>query len=78
MKNLILFSLIALPAILFIDIIVMITIGCVTSLFGFTQQFYECTYCNIAKFVFLISFAAYFIILVNVSSKTNNTTPSLK
>jgi len=64
MKNLILKFLIIVPAILFIDILIMITIGCTASLLGFTHQFYECTYCIIAKFVFFTSFAAYLIILV--------------
>ncbi len=69
---------VTLPAILFIDILIMITIGCVTSLFGFTHQFYECTYCIIAKFVFFTSVAAYFIILIKINSKTKNTPLSLK
>lgn len=70
MKNLMVFSMFALPVILFIDIIVMITIGCGSSLLGFTNEFYESTYCVIAKIVLFTSFVAYLFLLVNLNSKT--------
>lgn len=72
MKNFMTFSMIILPAILFIDIIIMIIMGYVTSLFGFTNQIYECNYCIIAKFVFLTSLAGYLFVLVNLYSNSKN------
>jgi hypothetical protein len=78
MKNFMTFSMIILPAILFIDIIIMIIMGYVTSILGFTNQIYECTYCMIAKFVFLISLAGYLFVLLNIYSNPKNNTLSIK
>jgi len=78
MKNYILLSIIILSAILFIDIIIMITMGFVTSHLGFTHLFYECTYCFIAKFVLLASVASSIYILVNLHLKSKNNNLSIK
>lgn len=42
---------------LFFDYLLMIIIGCASCALGVTDNFYECTFCNIGKFVLLISFA---------------------
>lgn len=73
MKNLILKSMIIIPAVLFIDILIMITIGCVSSLLGFTHDFYECTYCIIGKFVFFTSLAG-LVIIFALNILSNNKT----
>lgn len=78
MKNLITFSMIVLPAILFIDIIIMIIMGYITSSMGFTNYIYECTYCFIAKLVFFISLAGYLFVLLNIYSNPKNNTLSIK
>lgn len=78
MKNLITFSMIILPAILFIDIIIMIIMGYITSSMGFTNYIYECTYCFIAKSVFLISVTGYLFVLVHLYSSARNNTLSVK
>ena len=41
---------------LFIDFLLMVVIGCTTCALGVADNFYECTFCNIGKFVLLISF----------------------
>jgi hypothetical protein len=78
MKNFITFSMIILPVILFIDIIIMIIMGYVTSLFGFTNQFFELTYGIIAKFVFLISLAGYLFVALNVYLNSKNNALSIE
>lgn len=78
MKNFVTFSMILLPVILFFDIIIMIIMGYVTSLLGFTNQFFELTYGIIAKFVFLISLAGYLFVLVHLYSSARNNTLLVK
>ncbi len=78
MKNFMIFSMIILSVILFIDVIIMTIMGYVTYLIGFTNQVYECTYCNIAKFVFLASFAIYLFVSVNLYSNPKNKDLSIK
>lgn len=63
MKDLALKSLVILPLLVFVDFLIMIAVGCTSSLFGLTNYFYECTFCTIGKFVIIISVLAYFSIL---------------
>lgn len=63
MKSLALKSVFLISVIAFIDYLVMITVGCMGSLFGFNNQFYECTFCTIGKVVLLVSIASIIAIL---------------
>ena len=47
MKDIALKSLVILPIIAFVDYIIMIAVGCTSSLIGSTDNFYECTFCTI-------------------------------
>ena len=51
MKNIALKSLFLIPAIFFVDYIIMIVIGCATCYLGCASGFYDCAFCNIGKFV---------------------------
>ena len=42
----------------------MIAVGCTCSLFGSTDNFYECTFCTIGKVVLTISVLAYVSMLI--------------
>ncbi|WP_298263030.1 hypothetical protein [uncultured Lutibacter sp.] len=64
MKNLILKLLVFGSALLFIDYIIMLAVGCTTCLFGFTSSFYDCNFCIIGKLVLLISFLILLLILL--------------
>jgi hypothetical protein len=64
MKNIALKSLFLIPVIFFIDYIILIVIGCVTYYLGCTSAFYECTYCNIAKFVLAASIILFIIAII--------------
>jgi len=55
MKNIVLKSLVFLPLLFFIDYLIMMIIGCTSCLFGFTDNFYNCTYCYIGKSLIAIS-----------------------
>lgn len=63
MKNIMLKSLVILPIIAFVDYIIMIAVGCAGSLFGFTNNFYECTFCTIGKIVFTVSVAGFLLVI---------------
>jgi len=63
MKDLILKLLVFGSALLFIDYIIMLAVGCTTCLFGFTSSFYDCNFCIIGKIVLLMSFFALLILL---------------
>ncbi len=64
MKDIALKSLVILPIIAFVDYIIMIAVGCTCSLFGSTDNFYECTFCTIGKVVLTISVLAYVSMLI--------------
>jgi len=55
MNTLILKSLFLLPLFFIVDYIIMIVVGCATCYFGAATNFYECAFCDIGKFVLLIS-----------------------
>lgn len=64
MKDIVLKSLFLIPALFFVSYIFMIVIGCVTCYLGFTSDFYECSYCNIGKFVLAAAFVAFIVALI--------------
>jgi len=64
MKDIALKSLVILPLIAFVDYIIMIVVGCTSSLIGSTDNFYECTFCTIGKVVLAISVLAYVSMLI--------------
>lgn len=63
MKSLALKSLFLLSVIAFVDYIIMISVGCIGSIFGFNNYFYECTFCTIGKIVLFISIISMITIL---------------
>lgn len=63
MKDIALKSLVILPLIVFVDFLIMIIVGCTSSLFGFTETFYQCTFCTIGEVVLGISVLAYISML---------------
>jgi len=63
MKNLILKSAVLLPALIFFDYLVMMILGCTTCLFGFTKNFYDCTYCAIGKFLLAFSLLVFVVVI---------------
>lgn len=64
MMGLALKSLFLLPLIFIVDYIIMILIGCVSCYFGAATDFYECSYCNIGKFVLLVSAVLFVVVLL--------------
>lgn len=64
MKNIALKSLFLIPALFFVDYIIMIIIGCVTCFLGCTTDFYECSFCNIGKIVLAVSLVAFIVALI--------------
>ena len=64
MKNIALKSLLLIPAIFFVDYIIMIVIGCVTCYLGCATDFYDCTFCNIGKFVLAASLILFIVALI--------------
>lgn len=64
MKNIALKSLFLIPAIFFVDYIVMIIIGCVTCYLGATSGFYDCAFCDIGKIVLAASLVIFIIVLI--------------
>lgn len=64
MKDIALKSIVILPLIMFVDYLIMLVVGCTSSLFGFTNNFYECTFCTIGKVVLVISVLAYVATLI--------------
>lgn len=63
MKDIALKSLIILPIIAFVYFLIMVVIGCTCSFIGSTNNFYECTFCNIGKVILGISVLSYVTIL---------------
>lgn len=63
MKNILVKSLVFLPLLFFVDYLIMMIIGCTTCLFGFTENFYSCTYCIIGKSLIAISLVVFTIII---------------
>lgn len=69
MKDIALKSLVILPIIAFIDYLIMIVVGCTGSLLGYSNNFYECTFCTIGKVVFTVSLLAFlFVTTLNMIS----------
>ncbi len=64
MKDIVLKSLFIIPALFFVDYIIMIAIGCISCYLGSTSEFYECSFCNIGKFVLLASIIALIALLI--------------
>jgi hypothetical protein len=62
MKAIAIKSLIIMSALLFVDFIIMILVGCTSCLFTPSTIFYECTYCTIGKIILLLSSVLFFII----------------
>lgn len=63
MKNILIKSFVFLPLLFFVDYLIMMVIGCTTCLFGFTDNFYNCTYCYIGKSLIALSFVIFAIII---------------
>ena len=64
MKNIALKSLFLIPALFFVDYIVMIIIGCVTCYLGAASGFYDCAFCNIGKIVLAVSLIVFIAALI--------------
>lgn len=64
MNTLILKSLFLLPLFFIVDYIIMIIVGCVSCYFGAAANFYECSFCDIGKFVLLISGIVFIALLL--------------
>ena len=56
MKNLIVKSLFLVSILIFVDLLLMIIIGCTSCLFCLNENFYTDTYCVIGKIIFSASF----------------------
>ena len=63
MKNIAFKSLVFLPLLFFVDYLVMIIIGCTSSLFSFTDNFYNGAFCTIGKSVLALSLIGYILII---------------
>lgn len=63
MKNILLKSLVIFPIIAFVDYLVMIAVGCTGNFLGYSNNFYECTFCTIAKIVFTVSVAGFLLVI---------------
>jgi len=63
MKNIAFKSFVFLPLLFFVDYLIMIIIGCTSSLFNFTDNFYNGTFCTIGKSVLVLSFIGYVLII---------------
>ena len=63
MKNILLKSFVIIPVIAFVDYFIMIIVGCTSCLFGFKDNFFECTYCTIGKIVLVVSVLTYLVII---------------
>ncbi|NLP56916.1 hypothetical protein [Lutibacter sp. B1] len=64
MKDIVLKSAFLIPMILFIDYLIMAIVGCTSCLFGFTNNFYSCTYCIIGKILLVISAVVYVLLII--------------
>ena len=63
MKNIAFKSIVFLPLLFFVDYLIMIIIGCASSLFSFADNFYNGTFCTIGKSVLALSFIGYVLII---------------
>ncbi|SDW79293.1 hypothetical protein SAMN05444411_102185 [Lutibacter oricola] len=63
MKDILLKSLVIIPVIAFVDYLIMILVGCTSCLFGFKDNFYECTFCTIGKIVLVASVLTFLVII---------------
>lgn len=64
MKDIVLKSAFLIPMILFVDYLIMAIVGCTSCLFGFTNNFYSCTYCIIGKILLVISAVVYVLLII--------------
>lgn len=64
MKNIAFKSLVFLPVLFFVDYLIMIIIGCTSSLFGFANAFYNGAFCTIGKSVLVLSLIGYVLIIM--------------
>lgn len=64
MKDIVLKSAFLIPMILFVDYLIMAIVGCTSCLFGFTNNFYSCTYCIIGKILLVISAVVYALLII--------------
>lgn len=74
MKTQLIFKLLfLLPILLFIDYLVMIGLGCTTSLFGFGNEFYCGTYCLIGKMIIGVTTLLFlFLIFTDITATFKN------
>ncbi len=63
MKTLLLKSVFLLAAFVMIDYLIMIIVGCVSGIIGFSADYYECTFCEIGKTLLLISSIVFIAII---------------
>jgi len=64
MKSIVLKSLVFIPILLFVDYLIMLVLGCTACLFGFTSNFYDCTFCVIGKVLLLLSLMVFLVLLI--------------
>jgi hypothetical protein len=64
MKDLALKSLFLLSVFVMVDYILMIAVGCVSSIMGFTADYYNCAFCDIGKSVMLVSSILFIIVIM--------------
>ena len=63
MKNIAFKSFVFIPLLFFVDYLIMIIIGCTSSLFSFADNFYNGTFCTIGKSVLALSLIGYILII---------------
>ena len=64
MKNVAFKSLVFLPILFFVDYLIMVIIGCASSLMGFADNFYNGAFCTIGKSVLVLSLIGYVLIIL--------------
>lgn len=64
MKEIVLKSMIIFSAIIFLNYIAMIALGCISCCFEASNDFYDCTYCNIGKGMASLSAIGFLVIIV--------------
>ncbi len=64
MKNIGFKSLVFLPVLFFVDYLIMVIIGCTSSLFGFADNFYNGAFCTIGKLVLVVSLVGFVLIII--------------
>lgn len=77
MKEVVLKALIILPIIAFIDYVIMIVVGCASCFLGSSNNFYQCAFCTIGKFLFVASILT-FLVIVFLDIKSGQKKNSLK